>query len=188
MKENDRAKDRIRARNHAETAQAAGAALGPVLRFRVNGHRKRGQGARNGSRQIAGYAAMGLSAGKLALTSPQFPTEIATHIERLYRGVEILSTLKRDELVRKGRHEMFDHIAQAAIESKASIYKDQRNLLCDRIASQRLSTTMRIGLQSGPGTISAQDASHRQIRGVSDRKPLSFITICMTHMRLSWTQ
>ena len=70
------------------------------------------------------YAPVGLSAGKLAPTSPQFPPEFAAQIERLCRGIYLLSKLKRDELVRDGRQEELDRIVKAAIESQASIHKD----------------------------------------------------------------
>ena len=74
--------------------------------------------------ELVRHAAVGLSAGKLAPASAQFPPEIAAQIERIYRGVYLLSTLKRDGLVREGRQNELDSIAKAASESQRSILKN----------------------------------------------------------------
>ncbi len=61
---------------------------------------------------------------KLAPASAQFPLEITAQIERIYRGVYLLSTLKRDEMIRDGRQEELDRIVKAASESQVSIHKE----------------------------------------------------------------
>ena len=48
--------------------------------------------------------------------SVTFPPEIAAQIERIYRGVYLLTTLRREEMVRKGRREELDQITKAAHE------------------------------------------------------------------------
>ena len=53
--------------------------------------------------------------------SVTFPLEITAQIERIYRGVYLLATLKRDELIRDGRLEEFDRVTEAARESQDSI-------------------------------------------------------------------
>ena len=77
--------------------------------------------------ELVRYAAVGLSAGKLDRASAQFPPEIAAQIERIYRGVYLLSTLRRDGLVRDGQQEELDRIVNAACESQASIHKEVVN-------------------------------------------------------------
>ncbi len=74
--------------------------------------------------ELVRHAAVGLSAGKLDRASAQFPPEIAAQIERIYRGVYLLSTLERDALVRDGRQDKLDRIVKAASESQASIRGD----------------------------------------------------------------
>ena len=71
--------------------------------------------------ELVRHAAVGLSAGKLAPASAQLPPEIAAQIERVYRGVYLLSTLKRDEMVQQGRQKELEQITESAIESQHSI-------------------------------------------------------------------
>ena len=63
----------------------------------------------------------------LAATESQagtFPPEIAAQIERIYRGVYLLATLRRDEMLCEGRREELDRITDAARESQDSIMKN----------------------------------------------------------------
>ena len=53
--------------------------------------------------------------------SGTFPPGIAAQIERIYRGVYLLATLRRDELIRDGRLEELDRVTEAARESQDSI-------------------------------------------------------------------
>ena len=73
--------------------------------------------------ELVRHAAVGLSMGKLSPASKTFPPEIAAQIERVYRGVYLLSTLKRDEMVREGRQKDLDRIHTSARESQAAIQK-----------------------------------------------------------------
>ena len=73
--------------------------------------------------ELVRHAAVELSVGKLAPASAQLPPEIVAQIERIYRGVYLLSTLKRDGLVREGRQNELDRVAKAASESQQSILK-----------------------------------------------------------------
>ena len=56
--------------------------------------------------------------------SGTFPPEITAQIERIYRGVYLLSTLKRDEMNRDGRQEEFDRIMKDARESQDFIIEN----------------------------------------------------------------
>lgn len=67
------------------------------------------------------HAAVGLATGKLAPASELFPADIAGQIERTFRGVYLLATLRRDELVRDGRQEELERIAKAAKKAQAAI-------------------------------------------------------------------
>ncbi|MDE0453914.1 MAG: hypothetical protein OXJ63_01240 [Gammaproteobacteria bacterium] len=70
------------------------------------------------------HAAVELSIGKLAPVSEPFPADLAGQIERVFRGVYLLATLRRDEMIRDGRQEELERIAKAASEVQASI-RDQ---------------------------------------------------------------
>ena len=56
--------------------------------------------------------------------SAAIPPGIAAQIERIYRGVYLLSTLKRDEMVREGRQDELDRIGKDARDSQAAIQHD----------------------------------------------------------------
>ena len=71
--------------------------------------------------ELVRHAALGFATGKLTANSPGLPPEIAAQIERIYRGVYLLSTLKRDELVREGRENELDRTMKDARESQNSI-------------------------------------------------------------------
>lgn len=67
------------------------------------------------------HAAVSLATGKLAPASEPFPADIAGQIERIFRGVYLLATLQRDEMIRGGKQEELDRIANAAREAQAAI-------------------------------------------------------------------
>ena len=52
--------------------------------------------------------------------STAVPPGIAARIERIYRGVYLLSTLKRDEMVREGRQDELDRTMKAARDPRRS--------------------------------------------------------------------
>lgn len=56
--------------------------------------------------------------------SAAIPSGISAQIERIYRGVYLLSTLKRDEMVREGRQDELDRTIKAARESQVSLLDD----------------------------------------------------------------
>ena len=74
--------------------------------------------------ELVRHAAVSIAKGKRPANSLPFPPEIAAQIERIYRGVYLLSTLKRDELVREGRKNELDRVMKDAHESQASILDD----------------------------------------------------------------
>ena len=53
--------------------------------------------------------------------SETIPLEIAAQIERIYRGVYLLASLKRDEILREGRQEEIERTMKDARESQNSI-------------------------------------------------------------------
>ena len=67
------------------------------------------------------HAAVNLATGKLAPTSEPFPADIAGQIERIFRGVYLLATLQRDEMIRDGQQGELEKIANAAKEAQAAI-------------------------------------------------------------------
>ena len=69
------------------------------------------------------HAAVSLASGKLGSSIPPIPPEIAAQIERIYRGVYLLATLKRDEMIREGRQDECERIAKDARDSQFSIKK-----------------------------------------------------------------
>ena len=74
--------------------------------------------------ELVRHAAVNFAAGKLMPTTEAFPGEITAQIERIYRGVYLLSTLKRDEMVRDGQKELLDRIHKHARESQTAIHDD----------------------------------------------------------------
>ncbi len=49
------------------------------------------------------HAAVSSATGKLMATSEAFPPDIAAQVERMFRGVYVLSTPRRDEMIREGQ-------------------------------------------------------------------------------------
>ena len=71
--------------------------------------------------ELVRHAAVSVAAGKHATDSPAFPPEIAAQIQRIYRGVYLLSVLKRDEMIRDGRQEEYVRIRKGSQDSQAVI-------------------------------------------------------------------
>ncbi len=69
-------------------------------------------------------AALALAGEETGADSGPIPSGISAQIERIYRGVYLLSTLKRDELVREGRKDDLDRIMKDARESQAVFLND----------------------------------------------------------------
>lgn len=74
--------------------------------------------------ELARHAAVSFAEGKLTPNTEAFPPEIAAQIERIYRGVYLLSTLKRDEMARDGQQEALDRIHKSARESQNAILNE----------------------------------------------------------------
>ena len=74
--------------------------------------------------ELVRHAAVSIAKGKRTANSLPFPPEISAQIERIYRGVYLLSTLKRDEMLREGRQEEIERTMKAARESQDSITKN----------------------------------------------------------------
>ena len=74
--------------------------------------------------ELVRHASVRFATGKLTGDSPAFPPEIAAQIERIYRGVYLISTLKRDEMLCDGRQEEFERIRKEARESQDSIIEN----------------------------------------------------------------
>ena len=67
------------------------------------------------------HAAMSLAEGRHATDSATLGHGLTAQIERIYRGVYLLSTLKRDEMLREGRGNEMDTLIKAARESQISL-------------------------------------------------------------------
>ena len=77
--------------------------------------------------ELVRHAAMSLAEGRLATDSATPAPGIAAQIERIYRGVYLLSTLKRDEMLREGQKEELDRVMKDARESQAALLGDASN-------------------------------------------------------------
>ena len=71
--------------------------------------------------ELVRHAAVSFAAGKPTQNTDVFPPGIAAQIERIYRGVYLLSTLKRHEMVRDGHQDALDRIHKSAHESQTAI-------------------------------------------------------------------
>ena len=69
-------------------------------------------------------AALVLAGEETSVDFGPISSGIPAMIERIYRGVYLLSTLKRDELVREGRKDDLDRIMKDARESQDSIVEN----------------------------------------------------------------
>ena len=74
--------------------------------------------------ELARHAAVSVAGGRIATGSPAFPPELAAQIERIYRGVYLLSTLKRDEMFLEGRREDYERIRNSAQDSQVAIFNE----------------------------------------------------------------
>ena len=74
--------------------------------------------------ELVRHAAVELSAGKLAPPVQPFPPEIVAQIELIYRGVYLLSTLKRDEMFREGRQDEDERIRKSAKDSQVAMLNE----------------------------------------------------------------
>lgn len=73
--------------------------------------------------ELVRHAAAGFATGELSSGSGAPPPEIAAQIERIYRGVYLLSTLKRDEMIRAGQEAELEQVARDARASQAAMRK-----------------------------------------------------------------
>ena len=73
------------------------------------------------------HAAISLAEGRLSTDSAVLAPCIAAQIERIYRGVYLLSTLKRDEMLSKGQKEELDRIIKDAHNSQAALLGEAPN-------------------------------------------------------------
>ena len=71
--------------------------------------------------ELVRHAATSFATSKLTPDAAALPHEIAAQIERIYRGVYLLATLQRDEMIRDGRQKELEKITNAASEAQASI-------------------------------------------------------------------
>ena len=69
-------------------------------------------------------AALTLAREETGVDSGPIPSGIAAQIDRIYRGVYLLSTLKRDELLRDGRKNELDRVMKDARESQVAFLDD----------------------------------------------------------------
>lgn len=72
--------------------------------------------------ELARHAAVGYASGRLA-TNPEgdfsaLQLKIAAQVERIYNGVYLLATLKRDEMLSEGRQKEMEKIIDDARNSK----------------------------------------------------------------------
>lgn len=72
--------------------------------------------------ELVRHAAVSLANGKISTTpSVDFPAslaEITTQVERIYNGVYLLATLKREEMLGNGQKELLERIIEDARKSK----------------------------------------------------------------------
>lgn len=78
--------------------------------------------------ELVRHAAVGIATGKLTTTPPDdLPTslqEISAQTERIYNGVYLLATLKRDEMIQEGRQDELDEIIGDARNSRKILQKN----------------------------------------------------------------
>lgn len=79
--------------------------------------------------ELVRHAAVSFATRKLTPNTAVFPPEIVAQIERIYRGVYLLSTLKRDEMIRDGHRETLDRVHKSARESQTAILKENSTVV-----------------------------------------------------------
>lgn len=77
--------------------------------------------------ELVRHATMSLAEGRPATGSATPTPGIAAQVERIYRGVYLLSTLKRDEMLREGQREELDRVMKDAHNSQAALLGDAPN-------------------------------------------------------------
>lgn len=82
--------------------------------------------------ELVRHAAVSFATGKVDPDASAFLPEIAAQIERIYRGVYLLATLQRDEMIRDGRQKELEKITNAASEAQASIRAELEKRLQSR--------------------------------------------------------
>ncbi|MXW21355.1 MAG: hypothetical protein F4Z95_11165 [Gammaproteobacteria bacterium] len=78
--------------------------------------------------ELVRYAALKFSAGKIGPSSSPIPPETLAQIDRIYRGVYLLSTLKRDEMSRAGLQDKLEQVVHDARASQATMRKEASKL------------------------------------------------------------
>ena len=77
--------------------------------------------------ELVRHAAVSFANGDLSAeprgNSFALPPEIPAQIERIYNGVYLLATLKRDEMVREERQKKLEEFIREARESKKNFIK-----------------------------------------------------------------
>ena len=72
--------------------------------------------------ELVRHVSVGFATGKFSTTPrsdfPTFLPEMSAQIERIYNGVYLLATLKRDQMLREGRQEELDKIIEHTRKSK----------------------------------------------------------------------
>lgn len=81
--------------------------------------------------ELVRHAAVSFANGKISATpSVDFPAslaEISTQVERIYNGVYLLATLKRDEMLHEGRQDELDKIIESARKSRENVQSKPSN-------------------------------------------------------------
>ena len=82
--------------------------------------------------ELVRHAAVSFAAGKLMPNTEALAHEVAAQIERIFRGVYLLATLQRDEMIRDGRQKELKKITNAANEAQALIRAELKKRLQPR--------------------------------------------------------
>ena len=75
------------------------------------------------SAEFARHATLGVAGGGYVADRGALPPQYADLVERIFRSTHILVTLKRDELIRKGRGEELDELVKATHTLQGSLTK-----------------------------------------------------------------
>ena len=97
------------------------------IRFSDSEWKKVEQAASEGGMTAAVFvrhATTSLAEGKIIAGLPALPAGIVAQIERMYRGVYLLATLKRDEMIGEGRQEELERIRKDARDSQDAVLDD----------------------------------------------------------------
>ena len=69
-------------------------------------------------------AALAIAEGDVGTDQGALPPGLVSLMESTYRGVFLLTTLKRDEMFRQGRHEELDRMLEDARKSQSELFSD----------------------------------------------------------------